>query len=97
PDIIIPVDLKPYPSPVTDIDSDDMFPGEEEWMTKAEAFRQLLTLEPEVGHQLFEACAEAGYNYNTDGSLAYWLFDYLGKTLRDNPDAQINIDNLEKK
>lgn len=88
--------IKPYPSPVTDPLSDEQFSGEEEWFDTGEQFRKELILEPEAGHSLFLTCVAHGFNPQTDGSLAYWLFNHMGKYLEAHPECDEDVGKINR-
>ena len=48
-------------------------------------FDEALISSPEVGWRLYNSCVKAGYDQEKHGRLSWWLFDHLGRWLKDHP------------
>lgn len=89
PEIIIPAALRPIADPLfglsdeqVDILSDEEFEQKNYPFTSrmVEIVKECLWLQPSAGHELFEACVQAGFDYSQGGMEAF-LVHKMGETI----------------
>ena len=73
-------DETPYPDPDPET-TDTQNPAADAWILSAGRFRDKLIVHPRLGHFIVESCKSSGYNPETDGDVAMWLFDRAGKLI----------------
>lgn len=86
-------DEKPVPDPAGGFSDEELdkkdaafWDASSAWMDKAAKFGDAIQGRPADGWKLYESAKMAGYNPLVDGALEYWLFDFLGKWLVNNPE-----------
>ena len=81
--------ITPWPDP-----GDEAGELSDKWWDECGEFMRSLTSAPREGWLLVEACIKAGYDPEEPGCVEFWLFDHLGKWIRDHEPFLHNDDLL---
>jgi hypothetical protein len=64
--------------------SEELKEADRDFGNGAVAFGSTLKVDPEVGYDLVVAAEAVGFDREEDGSISFWLFDYLGRWIREH-------------
>ena len=84
PDFIFNVTPEIEPPDDDTIENDDLYFA---WLEKARNFQQHLSASNaglNASYELVKGCIDAGFKYEIDGIVEYWLFTYLAQFIKEN-------------
>lgn len=71
----------PQPDPDSTHDNDAITKADEKWLDAVCGWWEKVSLVPEQGWFLVDACEKAGWRHDRPPTLSVWLIDYLGRKL----------------